>query len=73
VPDPARLIAPAGLRDRRLSPAPLPWLALRWRRVTVSSRRKAADSEAFHRDPAHPMRWSARALGLANRMLGHSP
>lgn len=73
LPDPILTLGPEGLWDRRLSPAPLPWAAIRWRRVTVSRKRKAADSVQFHLDAPHPLHLPARAQGLANRMLGYPP
>lgn len=72
-PDPALTVGPEGLWDRRLSPAPLPWDAIRWRRVTVSRKRKAADAVQFRLTAPYPIHPPARALALVNRMLGLPP
>jgi hypothetical protein len=72
---PVLTIGPEGLWDHRLSRAPIPWQALRWRRVTRSKKRAAMDTVRFDIDAgqiAH-LHLAARLLAPVNRLAGLLP
>lgn len=74
-PDAGLTIGPEGLWDRRVSAAPIPWAALRWRRVTRSTKRAAMDAVRFDLDPAAlaGVHGSVRLLAAINRLAGLLP
>ncbi len=69
-PDATLTIGPDGLWDRRLSPGPIPWAALRWRRVTRSTKRAAMDAVRLDLDPQAAARTypTVRLLAAVNRL-----
>lgn len=72
-PDPILTIGPEGLWDRRLSPAPIPWAALDWQRVTVTQKRRAVDAVRFDTDAPERTRFHARLLARLNARFGYVP
>lgn len=78
-PGPVVVIGPEGLWDRRLSAAPIPWQALRWRRVTRSTKRSAMDAVRFElagpeaQSAAPRLRLPARLMAPVNRLAGLLP
>lgn len=73
LPAPALSISAGGLRDRRLSEALIPWDAIRWRRVILSTTRANGDTVQLWIEGDFPIRAPMRALALANRLVGRPP
>ncbi len=73
LPEPILSIGPDGLRDRRLSDALIPWEAIRWRRVILSTTRANGDTVQLWIDTDVPIRPAMRALALGNRLVGRPP
>ncbi|MCC6000611.1 MAG: hypothetical protein JJU19_07060 [Pararhodobacter sp.] len=73
LPAPILTIGPAGVHDRRLSATPIPWEAIRWRRVILSTTRANGDTVQLWIDANIPIRPPMRVLAVANRMLGRPP
>lgn len=73
LPAPILTIGAEGLRDRRLSAALIPWQAIRWRRVILSTTRANGDTVQLWIDGDYPVRPAMRALALANGLVGRPP
>lgn len=73
LPAPILSIGPDGLHDRRLSAALIPWKAIRWRRVILSTTRANGDTVQMWIDADVPIRPAMRALALGNRLVGRPP
>jgi hypothetical protein len=73
LPGPVLTIGPAGVRDRRITDATLPWSEIEWQRVVVSTKRANGEAVQFHLHGAYPISLPHRAMAVANRLMGHPP